>query len=165
MATIVNQSRFIVRVKRRPGLDREFPYTRAAAAKIYRNQVLRENPNLKAEADVIERGRTHFLVRILRRGLAVDTRLARRTTLAERMQVYIHTVCPTHKGEDLKRIRRQPRAHLERLHCPLASITSAHMGQFKQARDSSEARNGRLRSADPPCFRVGDSGGDHGVQR
>jgi integrase len=197
VATIVNQSRFIVSVKRRPDLDREFPHARAAEAKAYRDHVIRENPPLKAGSVSIERGPTKLLVRIRRRGLpaqsevfdseeaaenyittmsadllrglAVDTRLARRTTLAERMQLYIDSVCPTHKGEDVEvttltgmladsrnllaneikefdaakkrgenpkpiRSRRQPRAHLEWLHLPLTSISSAHIDKFKEAR-------------------------------
>jgi integrase len=130
VATIVNQSRFIVRVKRHPGLSREFPHTKASEAEAYKQQVIRENPKLDPDLIVIERGVPRLLVRIRRRGLpeqsecfdsedaaeeyittmgadlirgtALDSRLARRTTLAARMQLYIDSVCPTHKGEDVE---------------------------------------------------------------
>src|SRR5208282_2252619 len=36
------------------------------------------------------------------RGVAVDTRRARRTTWAELIQRYIDTECTTHKGEDVE---------------------------------------------------------------
>jgi hypothetical protein len=128
VATIVNQSRFIVRVKRRPELTLEFPHTKVHEAEAYRKQLIgKGHPEASV---VIERGATRLLVRVRRRGLpeqsecfdsedaaeeyittmsadlirgnALDSRLARRTTLATRMQLYIDSVCPTHKGEDVE---------------------------------------------------------------
>ena len=126
MATIVNQSRYLVTVKRRPDLAREFPHSKAAAATAYKDQVLRDH-GLKAE---IERGPLQLLVRLRaqgqpkqskrvksyeeaeafelgaqvdqHRGLALDYNRSHRVTMAALMERYITEVCVEHKGEDIE---------------------------------------------------------------
>jgi hypothetical protein len=48
VSNIINQSRYIVKVARKPGLTCEFPHTKAAEAEAYRATLLAEK-GLKAE--------------------------------------------------------------------------------------------------------------------
>jgi hypothetical protein len=45
MSNIVNKSKYIVRVKRRPELTREFPPYKAAEAKAYRDELVNKPPS------------------------------------------------------------------------------------------------------------------------
>jgi uncharacterized protein (UPF0128 family) len=68
VSSITNQSRYIVRIRRCPEHTREFPHIKAAEAKAYRDQLLRDH-NLVAE---IVRGPLRLLLRIRERGVNVS---------------------------------------------------------------------------------------------
>jgi integrase len=126
VSNIINQSRYIVKVARKPELTCEFPHTKAAEAEAYKAKLLAEK-GLKAE---IERGPLKLLVRIRTpgwpeasqrvhsydeatdyetqiladqiRGVRVDPRTARKTSTAELIQRYIDEECTDHKGKDVE---------------------------------------------------------------
>ncbi len=64
MSSIINKSKFIVTVKRRPDLNRAFPHHKGTEAKAYKQQLLSED---KLVAD-IARGPLKLFVRIRTRG-------------------------------------------------------------------------------------------------
>jgi hypothetical protein len=127
VSSIINKSKFIVTVKRRPDLTRAFPHYKGTGAKAYKQQLLSEDKKLVAD---IARGPLKLFVRIrtrgrppqyLRvhsyeeaealdtttradelRGVAVNTTAARRTTTAQFIERYILEECVDHKGEDVE---------------------------------------------------------------
>ena len=64
MSSIINKSKWIVTVKRRPDLTRAFPHYKGTEAKAYKQQLLSED-QLVAE---IARGPLKLFVRIRTRG-------------------------------------------------------------------------------------------------
>jgi hypothetical protein len=64
MSSIINQSKWIVTVKRRPDLARAFPHYKEAEAKDHKEKLLKEH---RVVAD-IARGPLKLLVRIRSRG-------------------------------------------------------------------------------------------------
>src|ERR1700674_4320944 len=69
MASIINQSHYVVRVKRRPDLKREFLHTQRAQALDYQNRLINLD-NLPAK---IEQLSNKLLVRVRRRGYPEQT--------------------------------------------------------------------------------------------
>jgi integrase len=126
VSNIINQSRYIVIVPRKPEFTGEFPHTKAAEAEAYKAQLLAEK-GLKAE---IERGPLKLLVRIRTPGwpeesqrvhsydearqyetqvladqircVRVDPKAARKTLTATLIQRYIDEECVNHKGKDIE---------------------------------------------------------------
>jgi len=126
VSSIINQSRYIVKVARQPDLTCEFPHTKAAEAEAYKATLLAEK-GLKAE---IERGPLKLLVRIRTpgwppesqcvhsyeevesyeaqvradqiRGVRVDTKAARKTLTADLIRRYIDEECIHHKGKAIE---------------------------------------------------------------
>jgi integrase len=127
MSSISNKSKYIVRVKGHPDLKKTFPHNKAAEAEAYRDQLVKERPELKAETE-IERGPLKLLVRIRTKGrpiryktvhsydeaeaFEITTRAdeirglasnpSRRTTLAQFIVSYIAEVCVKHKGREIE---------------------------------------------------------------
>jgi hypothetical protein len=113
VSSIVNKSKWIVTVKRRPDLNRAFPY-KGDEASTYKQKLLSED-KLVAE---IARGRPSQYLRVHSyeeaealdtttradqlRGVAVNTTAARRTTTAQLIEKYIKEECVDHKGEDVE---------------------------------------------------------------
>jgi hypothetical protein len=123
VSSIINQSKWIVTVNRRPDLARAFPHYKEVEAKAYKEKLLKEHGVV---AD-IARGPLKLLVRIRTpgrppqcqrvhsyeeaealetttradelRGVAVNTTAARRTTTAQFIERYILEECVDHKGE------------------------------------------------------------------
>jgi integrase len=126
VSNIINQSRYIVIVPRKPEFTGEFPHTKAAEAEAYKAKLLAEK-GLKAE---IERGPLKLLVRIRTPGwpeesqrvhsydeareyetqiladqircVRVDPKAARKTLTATLIQRYIDEECVNHKGKDIE---------------------------------------------------------------
>jgi hypothetical protein len=71
MASIINQSRYVVKVPRRPNLTREFPHTKKAKALEYQNS-LRSLTRVPAS---IEQLSNQLFVRVRRRGRPEQARL------------------------------------------------------------------------------------------
>jgi hypothetical protein len=68
MASIINQSRYVVKVPRRPNLTREFPHTKKAKALEYQN-------SLRSLTRVLEQLSNQLFVRVRRRGRPEQARL------------------------------------------------------------------------------------------
>lgn len=125
MATITNRSRYVVSVKNRPDLTKEFPFSNAQRARARLEELRAEGfkPTLTQREDTL-------LVRIRKkglpkqtfkassyaeadatiariesdrhRGLFIDYTRAHKITLAELFEKYIKGVCPQHKGGDIE---------------------------------------------------------------
>ena len=83
MASIINQSRYVVRVKRRPDLKREFPHTKKNEALDYHSRLINLD-NLPAE---IEQLANQLLVRVRRRGHPEQTIRATSFVEAEKIEL------------------------------------------------------------------------------
>jgi hypothetical protein len=94
VSSIINQSKWIVTVKRRPDLARAFPHYKEAEAKAYKEKLCQRVHSYE-EAEALETTtRADEL-----RGVAVNTTAARRTTTAQFIERYILEECVDHKGE------------------------------------------------------------------
>jgi integrase len=126
VSSIVNKSKWIVTVKRRPDLTRAFPHYKGAEAKAYKQQLLSEDKlvaeiargPLKLFVRIRTRGRPSQYLRVHSyeeaealdtttradelRGVPVNTTAARRTTTAQLIERYIREECVDHKGEDVE---------------------------------------------------------------
>jgi F0F1-type ATP synthase gamma subunit len=69
MASVINQSRYVVRVKRRPDLYREFPHTKKSKAEAYKLK-LKSEEKLDAEMEQLS---NQLLVRVRRKGYPEQT--------------------------------------------------------------------------------------------
>lgn len=126
MATLINRSRYTVRVARKPELDREFPHTEVEAAREYLKS-LRE----QGHPGRLEQGDEHWYVRIRQRGYAelnfdggplqkaeaaaarieaertsglfTDYTKGHRVSFAELIERYVQEVCPRHKSCAIER--------------------------------------------------------------
>jgi hypothetical protein len=83
MASIINQSRYVVRVKRLPDLKREFPHTKRTEALDYHSRLINLD-NLPAE---IEQLAHQLLVRVRRRGHPEQTIRATSFVEAEKIEL------------------------------------------------------------------------------
>jgi hypothetical protein len=83
MPSIVNQSRYLVTVKGRPDLTREFVHAKAAQAQAYKDQVLTEH-GLTAQ---IERGPLQLLVRLRVRGQPTQSKRVTSYEAAEEFEL------------------------------------------------------------------------------
>lgn len=126
MSSIINKSKWIVTVKRRPDLTRAFPHYKGAEASTYKQKLLSEDKlvaeiargPLKLFVRIRSRGRPPQYLRVHSyeeaealdtttradqlRGVAVNTTAARRTTTAQLIEKYIKEECVGHKGEDVE---------------------------------------------------------------
>jgi integrase len=126
VSSIINKSKWIVTVKRRPDLNRAFPHYKGAEASTYKQQLLSEDKlvaeiargPLKLFVRIRTRGRPSQYLRVHSyeeaealdtttradqlRGVAVNSTAARRTTTAQLIEKYINEECVDHKGEDVE---------------------------------------------------------------
>jgi integrase len=126
VSSIINKSKWIVTVKRRPDLTRAFPHYKGAEASTYKQKLLSEDKlvaeiargPLKLFVRIRTRGRPSQYLRVHSyeeaealdtttradqlRGVAVNTTAARRTTTAQLIERYILEECVDHKGEDVE---------------------------------------------------------------
>jgi integrase len=126
VSSIINKSKWIVTVKRRPDLTCAFPHYKGTEAKAYKEKLLSEDKlvaeivrgPLKLFVRIRTRGRPPQYLRVQSyeeaealdtttradelRGVPVNTTAARRTTTAQLIERYIREECVDHKGEDVE---------------------------------------------------------------
>lgn len=127
MATLVNRSRYTVRVLHKPALKRHFPHSELAAARKYLKQLHEQGHPARLEQED-----EHWYVRIRQKGypdlnfdggrhedataavarieaerktgLFIDYTKGHRVTYAELFERYVQEVCPDHKGCEVERL-------------------------------------------------------------
>jgi integrase len=177
MASIINQSRYVVRVKRRPDLKREFPHTKKAEALAYQGRLI----NLDNLPATIEQLSNQLLVRIRRLGypeqcikaasfeeaekielnlaaqqscsLFIDYSRARSVTLAELITRYINEECLTKHCHEKQRIEGESHKHKSDCFKHKSAMVELYTLQSFLADSRHELAN-----AIKECLRAKDSG-------
>ena len=161
MATLINRSRYTVRVPRRAELTRQFTYTQATVARAYLEEL-----RAQGHPAALEQGDDGWLVRIRqkgypelnfrstsleaaesdaarieaerRTGLFIDYTKGHRITFAELIERYVEEVSPLHKGCEVER------AVLESLLSDSSPEAAARVLERKRARALAAGKRRRV---------------------